>query len=141
MKRLIMALAMAMAIFMVPISGVLAEGIPILEGTAAVTVNEPITITVVSGDGVYDPVAKTWTVATKSGSTVKLVLKAKNNGDIGYQVSADVAPVGDVTNVTASWSPATKWIAAGADYDFTLTVAVAAAATPGTANFTFKFTR
>jgi len=141
MKRLITALAMAMIISLVPVAGVMAEGITILNGGVNLTVSEPIVITLVSGDGVYDPEAKTWTVATKSGSTVKLVLKAKNNGDIGYQVSADVTPAEGVTNVTASWSPPTKWIAAGADYDFTLTVAVAAVATPGTANFTFKFTR
>jgi len=138
MKRLITALAMAMIISLVPVSGVLAST-SILSGGAAVTVSEPIVITLVSGPGEYTN--GQWTVATKSGSTVKLVLKATNNGDIGYQVSAAVAPVGTVTNVTASWSPATKWIAAGESYDFTLTVAVAAVATPGTANFTFEFTR
>jgi hypothetical protein len=115
--------------------------ITIINGSAAVTVSEPVAITVVSGDGVYDPATKIWTVATKSGSTVKLVLKATNNGDTGYDVSAAVTPAAGVTNVTASWSPEKKWLAPGGNCDFTLTVKVASIATPGVANFIFKFTR
>lgn len=143
-SKFIMALVLALAMALIPATGVMAST-TILDGTATVTVSEPIVISVVSGDGTYTaPVGSspaTWTVSKVGGGTLHLVLKATNTGAVGYQVSATVAAVGDPTGVTVAWSPATKWIAAGDNYDFTLTVTIAPDAPLTTNNYTFNFSR
>jgi hypothetical protein len=139
--KLIMALLLTLAIALIPVTGVMAST-TILDGTASVTNSEPISITLVSGDGSYDPVTHAWTVSTVGGGTLHLVLKATNNSTTsGYTVSAVVLPTGSPVGVTAAFSPATKYIAAGTDYDFTLTVTVAADAPLTTNGYTFSFTR
>lgn len=141
MKKTIMALVLATIISLVPMAGVLAST-TILDGTAAVTNNEPIVITFGSGDGTYDPVTHAWTVSTIGGGTKHLTLNASNTGSVGYTVAATVTPVDAPVGVTASWSPATAtYIAAGANKDYTLTIVIAADAPLATANFTFQFTR
>lgn len=141
MKKFIMAMALALAMAIIPATGVMAST-TILSGTATVTNSEPITITLVSGDGSYDAATGAWTVSKVGGGTLQLVLKATNNSTTnGYTVTANVAPVDSPVGITAAWSPAAKYLAPGADYDFTLTVTIAPDAPLATNSFTFSFER
>ena len=139
--KFIMAMVLALALALIPATGAIAST-TILSGTATVTNSEPVSITFVSGDGSYDPVTGAWTVSSVGGGTLHLVLKAANNSPTnGYTVTAAVAAVGSPVGVTAAWSPATKYLAAGANQDFTLTVTIAPDAPLATNSFTFNFTR
>jgi hypothetical protein len=131
---------MVMTLVFMPASGALAAT-TILTGQATVTNSEPITIAFVSGDGVYDNATHSWAVTTVGGGTAHLVLRATNNSTTAYTVNAAVIPVGAPTGITSAWSPTAKYLAAGANQDFTLTVTVAADAPLAANAFTFTFTR
>jgi hypothetical protein len=141
--RVLTILAAIALIVLIPISGVFADTTVLLSGTAAVTNQEPITFTLVGGDGSYDPATHAWAVSTVGGGVLHLTLKATNTSlTNGYTVNALVAPVGDpVAGITATWNTASKYIAVGASYDFILTATVIAGAPLTTANFSFSFNR
>jgi hypothetical protein len=141
MKRLIIATIIAL-MAIVPLTGAAsAAGNTFWQGTAAVTNTEPISIELVSGDGVFDATAHTWSVSSAGGGTVNLVLKAKNNSTTPYTVNAVVLPAPTTTGVSASWSPASKNIVAGGEQDFTLTVIVAPNAPIIVNNYNISFSR
>ena len=139
MKRLI-GIIIAIAVLLIPAS-VFAVSTVILDGTATITNSEPVVITLKSGDGTYDPVTHSWTVNITGGGTKQLVLTAKNNGTVAYTVNALVTPGTVKDGVTAAWSPAAKYIAAGDEYDFKLTITVTSDSPLGESNFSFQFTR
>jgi len=142
MKRLITAIALAMAIFMVPVAGVLAAGdTSILKGGANVTVTDPIVITCTGGEGSY--VDGQWAVSVVSGSTVQLKLTATNKSTSDYRVYATVTPTDPiVSGVTAAWNSINQVIPSNESFEFILTVTAAkSVVTPCVANFTFEFTR
>jgi len=142
MKRLITALAMAMAIFMVPVSGVMAAD-TIYEGKVNATVTDPIVISVIRYNGNYDSTTHQWAVSVASGSTAELVLRATNKSKTVYGVHATAtATEPQINGVTAKWNVEGKTLSPDESFDFVLTVTAGQNAPPNkAANFTFQFTR
>jgi hypothetical protein len=141
MKRYLVALTLAIIAILSLNSNVMAAGTVFWSGTTVVANTEPITISRVSGDGTFDDGTHAWNVSIIGGGTLHLVLKAKNNSTVPYTVTSIVNPVGTPLGVTATWNPPSKYLAAGAEQDFTLTVVVSADAPIATSNFDISFSR
>jgi len=139
-KRFITALlALVLMVTVVP-SNVLADT-TILSGTGTLTVTEQIAFAYTGTDGTYDPVTNAWTVSNIGAGTKQFKITATNNG-VGTTITALVNPVASVDGkVTAVWNSATKYIAAGASYEFILTVTGLAGVANGSYPFAFSFTR
>lgn len=143
MKIKIFALTiLAVAVMLMPTAVALADT-TIYEGTVNYTNAEPVQIVYKAcSAGTYDAGTKAWTVSAIGAQSVTLTMTAQNNGTTGYTVLSAVSPAtsSDGT-ITASWNVASKYIAAGASYDFVLTVTSTTATIPQSGTFTTRFSR
>lgn len=131
---------LAIAVLLIPTAAFAAT--EFWQGTAAVTVTDPVSITNTGGDGTYDAVTHAWAVSITGGGTKILKMTATNGSTAAYTVNAIVSPASSPDGlVTAVWSPSAKYIAGGGSQEYTLTVTSAAGAPVGSYNFNLAFSK
>ncbi len=144
MRKLFGILAILAIIAIFPISGVLAET-TVWSGTGNEAVVEPISVVVTTvSPGTYDFPTNTWNYTLTGAGTAVLTMTVTNNSpSTAYTVTAHVSTVTpSAGTITTSWSPATRYLAAGGGTQvFTLTVVTSAEVPLGNYSFTMSLTR
>ena len=140
MKVLILTILAIMAI-LIPTVGVFAADV-FWSGSAAVTVSDSVAISCTGGDGSFDAGTRIWTVDIVGGGSKILKLTANNGSTAAYTVLAMVSPSASSDGlVTATWVPASAWIAGGGSHEYILTVTSAPSAALGTYTFALQFAK
>lgn len=145
MKKLFGILAILSILAIFPVSSVFAVDTTVWSGTGEQSVVEPISVVVNTvSPGSYDFPTNKWTYQLTGAGTATLTMTVTNNSPTqAYTVTAHVTPdVPSAGTITATWSPATRYLAAGGGSQvFTLTVVTSADVPLGTYNFTMSLTR
>jgi hypothetical protein len=131
---------LAIITMLIPTVGVFAAT-EFWQGSAAVTVSDPVAISLKSGDGTYNDTDHSWAVSIIGGGTKTLVLTATNGSTSAYRVYATKTPGFEGSAVTAAWTPAYADIPGGGSQEYTLTVTSTAAAPLGMYSFNLAFSK
>ncbi len=139
-KALILTI-LAITAMLIPTAGVLAAA-EFWQGTAEVTITDPVAISCTGGDGLYDAAKHTWAVSIIGGGSKTLKLTATNTSTSGYTVYPIVTSPDYGGKVTATWSNAGgKYIPAGTAWEYVLTVTSTADAPLGAYAFNLAFSK